>query len=122
MEDPCDTSSSSSLPSPDRTAWAPLEIAAKPNWLTRHKLARLNENPGLCSAVLSGSALAHASVPDNDAGDGCGWQAAVCVGDARFDTACILTCPAAMCAVRVARENGAASTPWPMPSTWRAFG
>lgn len=82
--------------SPDWNPWAPLEIAAEPNWLTRHKLARLSDDPALCSAVLSASTLAHASVPDNDAGDGCGWQAAVRVSDARFAPAFTLTCPAAV--------------------------
>ena len=79
---------------PDWNPWAPLEIAAEPNWLTRHKLARLSDDPAMCSAVLSASTLAHANVPDNDAGDGCGWQAAVRVSDARFAPAFTLTCPA----------------------------
>ncbi len=79
---------------PDWNPWAPLEIAAQPNWLTRHKLARLSDDPAMCNAVLSASTLAHVSVPDNDAGEGCGWQAAVRVSDARFGPAFTLSCPA----------------------------
>lgn len=50
----------------------------------------------LCRAVLSRSTLVHTAVPDNDAGDGCGWQSAVQVGDARFGPAFTLTCSAAV--------------------------
>ena len=81
---------------PEWNPWAPLEIAAEPHWLTRHKLDRLSDDPAMCAAVLSGATLAHASVPDNDAGDGCGWQGAVRVADARFAPAFTLSCPAAV--------------------------
>jgi hypothetical protein len=81
---------------PSWNPWAPLEIAAQPKWLTRYKLQRVASHPALCSAVLSGSTLDHTALPDNDTGDGCGWQAAVRIGDARFAPDFTLTCPAAV--------------------------
>ena len=76
--------------------WAPLDIAAPPNALTPYKLRRAADEPALCRSALSRSTLVHTAVPDNDAGDGCGWQAAVQVGDARFSPAFTLTCRAAL--------------------------
>lgn len=76
--------------------WAPLEIAAPPNALTRFKLQRLADDPAMCMAVFERSTLRHTRVPDNDAGDGCGWQTAVRVVDPRFAPAFTLTCNAAV--------------------------
>ncbi len=76
--------------------WAPLDFAAKPNALTPYKLRRAADDPALCRAALSRSTLLHTAVPDNDAGDGCGWQAAVQVRDTRFSPAFTLTCNAAL--------------------------
>jgi len=81
---------------PEWNPWAPLNIAAEPNWLTRHKLRRLAKDPALCRAVLSRDALEHTPVPDNDLGNGCGWRDAVRVDDARFAPAFTLTCKAAV--------------------------
>ncbi|QHE88699.1 extensin family protein [Hydrogenophaga sp. BPS33] len=76
--------------------WAPLDVAAPPNALTRYKLQRLADDPALCHAVLRGTTLVHTPVPDHDAGGGCGWQSAVRVTDARFAPAFTLTCSAAV--------------------------
>lgn len=81
---------------PQWNPWAPLDIAAEPNWLTRHKLRRLEGDPTQCRAVLSSAALAHVPVPDNDMGDGCGWRDAVRVDDPRFSSAFTLGCAAAV--------------------------
>jgi hypothetical protein len=81
---------------PPWNPWAPLDIAAEPNWLTRHKMRRLDSDPALCRAVLAGAAIAHAPMPDNDPGDGCGWRDAVRVDDPRFAPAFTLSCTAAV--------------------------
>lgn len=81
---------------PHWNPWAPLDMAAPPNWLTRYKLDRTAADPALCSAALAGSTLEHTPLPDNDTGDGCGWEAAVRVADARFAPAFTLTCSAAL--------------------------
>lgn len=81
---------------PHWNPWAPLDLAEPPNWLTRYKLERTAADPALCSAVLAGSSLKHTSVADNDPGDGCGWQTAVRVDDARFAPAFTLTCGATL--------------------------
>ncbi len=76
--------------------WAPLNVAETPNWLTGYKLQRTAGNPAQCGTALAGWTLAHASVPDNVTGDGCGWQSAVRVNDARFAPEFTLTCSAAL--------------------------
>ena len=76
--------------------WASLNVAEPPNWLTGYKLQRTAADPVLCSAALATSTLEHAAVPDNGTGDGCGWQAAVRVADARFSPAFTLTCSASL--------------------------
>lgn len=81
---------------PHWNPWAPLSVAETPNWLTAHKLRRTAGDPALCMAALTNSTLQHTLVPDNDPGDGCGWQDAVRVDDARFAPAFTLTCGAAL--------------------------
>jgi len=81
---------------PDWNPWAPLDVAAEPNWLTRYKLQRLNGDPELCRAVLGQTDLRHTAVPDHDAGNGCGWNNALRVGDERFAPAFTLSCTAAV--------------------------
>lgn len=81
---------------PHWNPWAALDVAEPPNWLTRYKLDRTAADPALCGAALVGSTLKHTPVPDNDTGDGCGWEDAVRVDDARFTPAFTLTCGAAL--------------------------
>ncbi len=81
---------------PHWNPWAPLDVAEIPNWLTGHKLQRAAANPALCSAALAGSSLEHTPLPDNDTGDGCGWQAALRVADARLAPEFTLTCGSAL--------------------------
>ncbi len=81
---------------PHWNPWAPLDMAAPPHWLTGYKLQRTAADPALCVAALQTSSLKHALVADNDTGDGCGWQTAVRVNDARFAPTFTLTCSAAL--------------------------
>ena len=37
--------------------WAPLDVRASPNLLTRYKLSRLQDDPALCDQVLNTSGL-----------------------------------------------------------------
>lgn len=81
---------------PHWNPWAPLNVADPPHWLTGYKLQRTAADPALCSAALAGSTLTHTGVADNDTGDGCGWNGAVRVNDARLAPAFTLTCGAAL--------------------------
>ncbi|WP_339469456.1 extensin-like domain-containing protein [Pseudomonas sp. EL_65y_Pfl1_R83] len=46
------------LPLPaDWNPWAPLDVRASPNFLTRYKLGRLQDDPALCDSVLETSGL-----------------------------------------------------------------
>ncbi|MCK1789434.1 extensin family protein [Pseudomonas violetae] len=42
---------------PQWNPWAPLDVAAAPNFLTRYKLMRLRTDPQLCAQALSSSGL-----------------------------------------------------------------
>lgn len=85
---------------PDRyDPWAPLDVKAAPNLLTRFKLHRLVSRPALCLAVLRRSGAAFTSVPDHSDGHGCGWRNAVrlrTVGRARLQPPALLSCPLAV--------------------------
>jgi hypothetical protein len=85
---------------PDRhNPFAPLVVADEPNWLTRHKLDRLTNDPALCRAVLQTSGSAATPVPDRDAGGECGWTDSVQLrGSAAIDLASpvVLSCRAAV--------------------------
>lgn len=74
---------------PDRhNPWAPLVVSEPPNWLTRHKLARLDERPFACRDVLATTALRTTPVPDRDTGatgsSACGFRNAVTVSRTTF--------------------------------------
>ncbi|WP_458377829.1 extensin-like domain-containing protein [Pseudomonas fluorescens] len=53
-----------SLP-PQWNPWAPLDVKAEPNLLTRYKLMRLRDNPQLCEQALSSSGLRVAHQADS---------------------------------------------------------
>ncbi|MDN5484300.1 MAG: extensin, partial [Pseudomonas sp.] len=42
---------------PEWNPWAPLDVRASPNLLTRYKLSRLQDDPALCDQVLNTSGL-----------------------------------------------------------------
>ena len=64
---------------PDFSPWAPLDLAATPNFLTRYKLSRLTNDDGLCRLVLQESAFAFEPVADSVTGENCGFKNAVTV-------------------------------------------
>lgn len=53
-----------SLP-PQWNPWAPLDVKAEPNLLTRYKLMRLRDDPQLCEQALSSSGLRVAQQADS---------------------------------------------------------
>lgn len=81
---------------PQWNPWAPLDVAAPPDWLTRYKLDRTAADPALCRAALQSTALVHTDVADHRTDDGCGWSDAVRVNDPRFAPSFTLTCGAAL--------------------------
>jgi hypothetical protein len=78
--------------------FAPLRVADEVNWLTRHKLSRLERNGPQCRAVLADSFLSHRPVPDRDFTNGCGLSNAVEVTGASIDLnrSFTATCPLAV--------------------------
>lgn len=83
---------------PDRhNPWAPLAYEEPPNWLTRHKLQRLANDPGACRTLLDGTPWQFDAVPDRDNGAGCALRDALQVRrtSVQVDTAFTLSCRAA---------------------------
>jgi hypothetical protein len=78
--------------------WAPLDVAAPPNFLTRHKLGRLSDQPGLCSSVLASTRLEYIPIPDETTGENCGFTNAVRIARTTADVGAAfpLTCRAAV--------------------------
>ncbi|MBM0108097.1 extensin family protein [Steroidobacter sp. S1-65] len=62
---------------PDWNPWATLDVNAEPNFLTRHKLARLSKSSELCQQVLATTNLKYARVDDRTTGPACGFFNAV---------------------------------------------
>lgn len=84
---------------PDRhNPWAPLRIDDVPGWLTRHKLARLDDAPAACLAVLDQAAMRFEPMANRTVGAGCGWDNAVRIvrTSAHVGTPFTLSCPAAV--------------------------
>lgn len=57
--------------------WATLAIAEPPNFLTRHKLARLSDHREQCLIVLATSGIDYEPIPDERTGEACGYSNAV---------------------------------------------
>jgi hypothetical protein len=50
---------------PDRhNPWAPLSLDEAPNWLTSHKLQRLDDDPPACLRTLQGAVMRAEPQPD----------------------------------------------------------
>src|SRR3954469_490918 len=64
---------------PQWSPWAPLDIEAAPNFLTRYKLSRLTSDDLLCRQVLQHAALDFDPVPDRVTGANCGFRNAVLI-------------------------------------------
>ncbi|WP_205928469.1 extensin family protein, partial [Pseudomonas viridiflava] len=60
------------LPVPNQwNPWAPLDVRATPNLLTRFKLGRLQDDPALCDQVLQTSGLRVSHQADSSADAAC---------------------------------------------------
>lgn len=83
---------------PEWSPWAPLDLEAAPNWLTRYKLARLSNDRDLCTRVLAGAEMKYRAVPDEATGAQCGLFDAVTVERTASDIGqpFSLTCRAAV--------------------------
>ena len=64
---------------PEWSPWAPLELDAPPNVLTRYKLSRLSRDPALCASVLEDAAMTYRRLPDEATGPSCGLFDAVAI-------------------------------------------
>jgi hypothetical protein len=82
----------------DWNPWAPLDIDAEPNLLTRHKLARASSDPDACRAALAKPALVASPLPDRITGPGCGFDNAFRIERTSVDVgaAFSLSCRAAL--------------------------
>lgn len=85
--------------SPERfNPWAPLDVAAPPDWLTGFKLSRARRDPARCLAALAQTGMQYDRLPDRVTGPGCGFENAVRLRSAgvRLGTAPSLSCPMAL--------------------------
>lgn len=78
--------------------WAPLDVAAPPNFLTGAKLSRARGDPVRCLAALAQTGLRYSVLPDRVTGPGCGFDNAVLLREAgvRLGTPVSLSCPMAL--------------------------
>src|ERR671910_3034771 len=84
---------------PDRhNPWAPLALDDPPNWLTRHKLRRLDDEPLQCLRALEAAAMRAQPQPDREAAPGCHLRNVVLVRETqvRFTEPFLLSCRAAV--------------------------
>jgi len=78
--------------------WAPLDVAAEPDWLTGFKLAHARREPTRCLAALARTGMQYDLLPDRVTGEGCGFENAVRLRSAgvRLGTSPSLSCPMAL--------------------------
>jgi hypothetical protein len=84
---------------PDRhNPWAPLHIEEPPGWLTRYKLARLDDAPAVCLSTLEQATMRFQPVPDRAVSSGCGFDNAVRIErtSVQVGEPFTLSCPAAV--------------------------
>jgi len=84
---------------PDRhNPWAPLSLDEVPNWLTRHKLERLDREPQACLEVLEGAVMRAEPQPDRTTAPGCTLGNVVLVRRTRLELSApfTLSCRAAV--------------------------
>jgi hypothetical protein len=83
---------------PHLDPWAPLEVAAPPDWLTPYKLGRARSDPARCLAALNATGMQYDVLPDRETGPGCGFENAVRLRSAaiRFGPPLALSCPVAL--------------------------
>ena len=83
---------------PEWSPWAPLDLDAEPNLLTRYKLGRLSDDGELCAGVLAEATMTYRPLPDEITGAQCGWRDAVTIERTASDVGVpfSLTCRAAV--------------------------
>jgi hypothetical protein len=83
---------------PEWSPWEPLDLDARPNLLTRYKLARLSHDRQLCERVLAQADMAYRPLPDEATGPECGLFDAVTIERTSYRVGApfSLTCRAAV--------------------------
>lgn len=78
--------------------WAPLDVRAKPNLLTRFKLGRLQDDPALCDQVLKTSGLRVSHQADSPADATCPLRNVLRVqgADVALSSSFLASCPLAV--------------------------
>ncbi len=78
--------------------WAPLDVRASPNLLTRYKLGRLQEDPALCDEVLKTSGLRVSHQADTPADAACPLRNTLRVqgAEAALSSSFLASCPLAV--------------------------
>lgn len=78
--------------------WAPLDVAAPPNFLTAAKLSRARSDPQRCLAALAQTGIRYNALPDRVTGPGCGFENAVLLREAgvKLGAPVSLSCPMAL--------------------------
>jgi hypothetical protein len=78
--------------------WAPLDVRATPNLLTRYKLGRLQEDPALCDQVLKTSGLRVSHQADTPADAACPLRNTLRVqgADVALSSSFLASCPLAV--------------------------
>lgn len=78
--------------------WAPLDVAAPPDWLTDFKLRRARSDPQRCQRTLAQTGMTYDALPDRTTGAGCGFENAVRLRatEVRLGAPLPLSCPMAL--------------------------
>lgn len=78
--------------------WAAIDLAQPPNFLTGHKLQRLEDRPAACLALLAQSSLRYKPLPDRVLGQGCEFRNVVQIAgsDVSYGAGFPATCPLAV--------------------------
>ncbi|TVT82452.1 extensin family protein [Pseudomonas sp. H3(2019)] len=86
--------------------WAPLDVRATPNLLTRFKLMRLRDNPALCDQVLSGAGLKSIRQADSNPDVDCPLNNTLRVqgGEVALSSSFLASCPLAVAFVLFERH------------------
>lgn len=87
------------VPVPDEwNPWAPLDVRASPNLLTRYKLGRLQDNPLLCDQVLKTSGLRVTGQADSAPDAACPLRNTLRVqgGEVGLSSSFLASCPLAV--------------------------
>ena len=85
-------------PPPQWNPWAPLDVKAAPNFLTRYKLMRLRDNPALCDQVLATSGLKFSRQADSPTDATCPLHNTLRVsgGEVALSSSFLASCPLAV--------------------------